>query len=558
MLAAVFVMAAVSCLRLLCVAVATVVAEEQALKNVQAHAEIGAGGSLAKVTSSKLMREERRLQSRGGNVVEAEMAHHVHPQLCKSLHKVISEKSCEERGIAVFLEKEAPAASESMLEAVGTWPIRGCNLPQPAARRSLEELVSDKAKDGASPCTMAIALTTKNAESFYGQLPAGALLVVATSPNDEGAEGLVWQSMYQVNSNRYFDNLREWNKEFVPELQQFTSEKKFGLPDLQFSTYLPGHIILQKADTGTTDVELSKGTFWNLANEFGTDKIDDSHNYSLLYHRHLDHAGTFNHKGSMMLEIGLGCILERGNAARAGASAKIWPRMFPHTAVHFIEIDRECTAKWHPQMLQAGVAKVHVGGQSDDEVLSNVIKDSKFYQPGGFVSVIDDGSHLPVDMETSFRALFPHLKSGGLYFVEDIMFAAWQAYYSDRRMMSEKKELIIDSKSAHSSDNPIALSAVLAAAATGVAPVPDNPTDEGFKAPTVKPDTSLFGPLSDAFNNFIAIAKEPFTNQNIRPVTKRVPSALHPKEWRQEILDRVAGFVDFVECSPGICVYRKK
>ncbi len=38
--------------------------------------------------------------------------------------------------------------------------------------------------------------------------------------------------------------------------------------------------------------------------------------------------------------------------------------------------------------------------------------------------IIDDGSHISEHIITSFKTLFPHLKKGGLYFVEDLH-AGW-------------------------------------------------------------------------------------------------------------------------------------
>ena len=39
----------------------------------------------------------------------------------------------------------------------------------------------------------------------------------------------------------------------------------------------------------------------------------------------------------------------------------------------------------------------------------------------GFDIIIDDGSHDPKDQIKSFESLFPSLKCGGVYVVEDIM-----------------------------------------------------------------------------------------------------------------------------------------
>ena len=38
---------------------------------------------------------------------------------------------------------------------------------------------------------------------------------------------------------------------------------------------------------------------------------------------------------------------------------------------------------------------------------------------------IDDGSHVPAHVATSFYALFPRLADGGLYVIEDVQTAFW-------------------------------------------------------------------------------------------------------------------------------------
>ena len=58
--------------------------------------------------------------------------------------------------------------------------------------------------------------------------------------------------------------------------------------------------------------------------------------------------------------------------------------------------------------------KIFRGDQSDKLFLSKVIK-----QIGRPSIIIDDGSHKSDDITTSFKYLFPKLKNGGLYVVED-------------------------------------------------------------------------------------------------------------------------------------------
>lgn len=475
-------------------------------------------------------------------------------RLCESIFKYLDERRCRNKDISVLHEQDAK------MVPLSKWPLTGCNLHKPSQR-------SVRAN---SQCTVAFAASSGNAEHIWARLPSGGLVVVPLRKSegssfmrsefgsvDEDPEGLIWQAMYQINSK-----LGYWPETFGENL-------KLGLPDLQFATFLPGYALFQKADHAH-DIHNANGTFWKLADAAGTDKIDKAHNYSLLYHRHFDESGVLNEIGSMMLEIGLGCMLEPGNAAIAGASAKIWPRLFPTAAVHFIEVDRLCTARWQPHMREAGVAKVHIGPQADKNILAEVVHDASFAKPGGFGAVVDDGSHIPADIEKSFRTLLPHLRSGGLYFIEDMMYASWGAGYPVYQTYKLPR-MKITSKNDRSSATPVALTAVLAAGVTGLADVPDwrpQSLEEDEEEESVRPpDRSFFGPITDQLDVIKARLRKKYVKPVVDyfssmqpgyiPPTRPVRSYDHPEEWRKEVLAAAGALIDFIECSPGICVFRR-
>ena len=55
------------------------------------------------------------------------------------------------------------------------------------------------------------------------------------------------------------------------------------------------------------------------------------------------------------------------------------------------------------------------GDQSDAHFLDRVAR-----QHGPWDVIIDDGGHMMQQQITSFKALFPHVTPGGLYFIEDL------------------------------------------------------------------------------------------------------------------------------------------
>jgi len=530
---------------------------------------IDSGGHLKpsahKKTQEAIAHKKAKEKKQERHLAKVAMSVKGRAQLCKSLRKAMEERRCWHKSVSLLREHH------SKMVVMTKWPMTDCNLPSPSKTMG----------NAKSSCVVAFAASASNAEHVWARLPAGGLVVVPLrrphgssfmrsefNSVDEDPENLIWQAMYQINSN-----LGYWADDFGENF-------KLGLPGLQFVTFLPGHALLQKA--AKDDIRHSNGTFWKLAAASGTDKIDSAHNYSLLYHRHFDEPGhVLNEMGGMMLEIGLGCMLERGNAAIAGASAKIWPRLFPNVAVHFIEVDRVCMAHWEPHMKEAGVAKVHIGPQADKKILDAVITDASFANKGsgGFASVVDDGSHKPADIEKSFRTLLPHLKSGGLYFVEDMMFSSWGDGYTYYQNPASPR-MKISSKYDRSSATPVALTAVLAAGVTGLADVPawvdpelqrddDEAALEEEEVPTRAPDTSLFGPITDRVDVVKAHVKaltalyvnpvmEHFKGTSVDiPETIPVKSFDHPDQWRNEIIAASGALIDFIECSPGICVFRR-
>lgn len=280
--------------------------------------------------------------------------------------------------------------------AVKDWPLSDCHLPNwlHIAKPGEKNVVS-----------LALVNDAMQVEQVWASALPGTIVIVKVQ-GLPGDRDVVWQSLYQSQSRLYF-------KECCAGM----TEEDLGLPGLQFAGFVKGHIVLQKAQY-ESDIQNSYGEFYTLAKKFGTDKIGTAHNYSLLYHRHLDVASK-KAKGAMV-EVGLGCTMKYG----PGASAQIWPRMFPQLQVHFIEVDRKCTEKWLPQMQNSGIKKVHIGSQDDLSVLNEVIEDVTAV-PGGLRIVIDDGSHECDHMHKTFRFLYKTLADGGLYFVEDLMYSSW-------------------------------------------------------------------------------------------------------------------------------------
>src|SRR5262245_57553982 len=135
---------------------------------------------------------------------------------------------------------------------------------------------------------------------------------------------------------------------------------------------------------------------------YDIDKGPRLHDYTEHYRRFLR---PLRSQPIGLLEIG---ILD-------GGSLRLWRRFLPKAKVVGIDLKL-------PHLHLPGV-EMHQGDQSDEEFLSGLI--SRY---GGFDVVIDDGSHVGTHVRTSFRVLFPALRPGGWYVIEDLETSYWDSH----------------------------------------------------------------------------------------------------------------------------------
>lgn len=167
----------------------------------------------------------------------------------------------------------------------------------------------------------------------------------------------------------------------------------------------------------TTDMFTLRDTAYSLS--MTTDKVTGAadpigHEYHVMYGLFLlpvlQRAAAAG-SPTKLFEIGLGCGMQYG----AGASALLWRKLLPATELWEADFDARCLIRHKKQLADQGVHTV-AGDQSSNSTLSDWIRKSG----GGFDAIIDDGSHQSQDILTSFWMLWPQLKPGGTYFIEDL------------------------------------------------------------------------------------------------------------------------------------------
>lgn len=133
-----------------------------------------------------------------------------------------------------------------------------------------------------------------------------------------------------------------------------------------------------------------------LGLRFGTDKSSAEHDYLSFYETFFD---RMRHEPVKLLEIGV----------LFGSSLNMWQEYFPQGIVIGGDIHPGVKSQVAPRIF------TEVVDQSNIEDLVHL-----GVKHGPFDVIIEDGSHRWEDQITTLRTLFPFLKNGGFYIVEDL------------------------------------------------------------------------------------------------------------------------------------------
>ena len=147
----------------------------------------------------------------------------------------------------------------------------------------------------------------------------------------------------------------------------------------------------------------------------GTDK--GLHRYTEAYERHLK---LRRYRRNLVLEIGVGGF-EDGSYAnpKPGGSLRIWRDHLPFSRIVGFDIEAKDVK------LGSRVSFIQ-GDQASAVDLTKVIETE-----GVPDIVIDDGSHLVDHGRASFEYLFPLMRPGGLYVIEDLHTSYWEGWGGD-------------------------------------------------------------------------------------------------------------------------------
>jgi len=160
-----------------------------------------------------------------------------------------------------------------------------------------------------------------------------------------------------------------------------------------------------------------------LGEIYGTDKIG-GHFYTPHYMTHLK---RFKFKKINLLEIGVG---GHENPLSGGQSLRMWKKYFPFGRIFSLDI-------YDKSSLQENRIKIFKGSQVDKDFLNEV---SDYI--GELDIIIDDGSHINEHVIETFNILFPKLKVGGIYIIEDTQTSYWQDFGGDSKDLNNPKTMM--------------------------------------------------------------------------------------------------------------------
>lgn len=127
------------------------------------------------------------------------------------------------------------------------------------------------------------------------------------------------------------------------------------------------------------------------------------------------HFSALRESATSVLEIGV----------QEGNSVRMWKDYFPNAIIHGVDVP------WTPHRFAESRIVEHLGDQRDRDFLRSLVKEC-----GAFDVVIDDGGHMMDGQIISLEELFPAVRPGGVYAVEDTFSSYWKNWggsYLNRR-----------------------------------------------------------------------------------------------------------------------------
>lgn len=160
-----------------------------------------------------------------------------------------------------------------------------------------------------------------------------------------------------------------------------------------------------------------------LAIKYHCDKWG-AHYYTPHYDHHFN---LFKQKEINLIELGIGGYSDPNHG---GASLRMWKDYFQSGNIYGVDI-------YDKNKIEEKRIRTFQGSQTDEVFLKKIVMEI-----GNPEIIIDDGSHINSDIITSFQILFPLLKIGGIYVIEDVQTSYWPSYGGDSTNLQNKSTAV--------------------------------------------------------------------------------------------------------------------
>lgn len=148
-------------------------------------------------------------------------------------------------------------------------------------------------------------------------------------------------------------------------------------------------------------------TLEEIAHGYATDKRGEDHNYTQFYQEYFE---PLRDSTQLVVEIGICIHPDKERRPFDAASLRTWRDYFHNATICGIDIDNYDYLKGEDRFL------TFQGDQANREQLSQIM--DQLPQPPDII--IDDGGHMMHQQQISLGVLFPFLKNGGIYVIEDL------------------------------------------------------------------------------------------------------------------------------------------
>lgn len=145
-----------------------------------------------------------------------------------------------------------------------------------------------------------------------------------------------------------------------------------------------------------------------IATKYDTDKGLQHHAYTPIYHKYFN---EFIGKGITFLEVGVGGYHFND---KGGGSLNMWAEYFQNARIIGVDLYDKSKIKKDTKV------ELHKFSQDDGMAFFNL------FQQGIPDIVVDDASHINDLTIQTFKIIFPYLKKGAIYVIEDAHTSYWK------------------------------------------------------------------------------------------------------------------------------------